>query len=273
MDKAILDSSCDFRSLTIDVISSDEVGRHTNEVVRIFNSYGTVIIAFQLDEEPREQLLCFKQIFGSTLPHDRADRDMIAEIAVSTDFQGYLGTSNLEHDFHTDGAYDEVPPCAIALRCETMARSGGITKIASAEALYCFLVQKDKKLADALFVSNALSVERAGRRTSQPVFRRTGNRIMIRYRWDKTSTSSHDPDVREAMRAIEGYLECRENYLAFPLLPRHVLITDNTRTLHARTAFSREDPRKLHRLFFSGDSASSIGLQFGFQPEELVTLK
>jgi alpha-ketoglutarate-dependent taurine dioxygenase len=261
---SVLDSRTSLESITLKIPSSRQIEEFKGKIVELFNTYGGLVLEFEDDEEPHKQLLCLKKIFGSTMPHDRADENMIAEIAVSDKFQGYLGTSNEEHPFHTDGAYDEVPPHVTALRCEIPAKNGGMTKLISGKAIYDHLLVKNKVLAEALFAPDALCVERASSKSCQPVFKREGDKILIRYRSDKTSTPSDDPNVQEAMFEIKRFIEDEENYMAFTLKAKQVLVTSNTSVLHTRTAFEKDEPRKMHRLFLSGDSAESNGLTFGF---------
>src|SRR3989338_609219 len=263
-NKSILDSRSNLESIKLGIPSSSHVEKFKEKIIEKFNNYGALVVEFKSNEDPREQLLCFKDIFGTTLTHDRADKDMIAEVAVSDNFQGYLGTSNVEHPFHTDGAYEETPPHITALRCEIPAKSGGTTRFVSGKSIYDYLMTQNKIIANALFAPDAMCVERAGRKSCQPVFQREKDRILIRYRSDETSTPSQKPEVQEAMLEIKKFLENKTNYMAFTLKERQVLIADNTRILHARTAFAKNEPRKMHRLFFSGKSSPESRLVFGF---------
>lgn len=262
--ESILDSRCELEAILLKIPSSKNILEHKKEIVDKFNHFGALVVEFQSNEDSRAQLLCFKDIFGNTISHDRADEDMIAEIAVSDNFQGYLGTSNVEHPFHTDGSYDEIPPYVVALRCDIAAQNGGITKLASGKAIYEELLMQDKAFINALFAPNALHVERAGKKSSQPVFRYENNRILIRYRSDETSIFLENQDTQKAILIIKNFLEKESNYMMFTLKEKQVLIVDNTRVLHARTAFLKNEPRKMHRLFFNGTTSSTTELTFGF---------
>jgi alpha-ketoglutarate-dependent taurine dioxygenase len=266
----VLNSDTLLRSILVKVDSSQDVPSAAKEIVMLFNRYGAVVVEFSQDESPRQQLLCFKEIFGNSMPHDRANEDDIAEIAVSEDFQGYLGTSNLEHSFHTDGAYAQTPPRAVALRCDTPAAKGGVTRLASGDDIYQYLIKEDIKVAKALFAPNALRVSRAGKDSCQALFQRVGDRISIRYRSDETSIPSEDALVREGMKKISAYLENSANSMSFMLTHGQVLITDNLRTLHARTSFDSSEPRKMHRLFFDGSPPKKFNLEFGFTAKPLT---
>ena len=263
-DKVTLDSRSKLEALIVQIPSSRHIEEFKEKIVEKFNEFGALVVEFQENEEPRDQLICFQNIFGTTMTHDRADEDKIAEIAVSENFQGYLGTSNVAHPFHTDGAYDDIPPKVVALRCEIPAQQGGVTQVVSGKTIYDYLVSQNKEIAESLFAPDALCVERAGKKSCQPVFRQEGDRVFIRYRSDKTSTLSLNPKVQEAMLLIKKFLEDERNFMAFTLKSRQVLLTDNTRILHARTTFSEKEPRKMHRLFFNGDSSAGADLKFGF---------
>ncbi len=145
-----------------------------------------------------------------------------------------------------------------------MAKSGGVTKLASGKAIYDWLFERDKMSVEALFASDALRVERAGKKTCQPVFRYECDRIFIRYRSDETTTFSQNHAVQKAIVEVKKFLEDEANCMSFVLKKRQVLITDNMSVLHGRTAFPRDEPRKMHRLFFRGDSSSITKLIFGF---------
>jgi alpha-ketoglutarate-dependent taurine dioxygenase len=263
-----LDIKNNLESLLLKINSSADIEQSKEKLAQQFNLFGALVVEFEQEELAREQLLCFKNIFGSTVPHDRADQDMIAEIAVSDNFRGYLGTSNAEHYFHTDGAYDDLPPRATALRCQIPSQQGGATRLVSGEAIYDYLSSTDPKGLQALFAPNALCVERASNKSCQPVFREENGQVTMRYRADHTTTYSEDPAAKSAFDKIKAFLDDPNNYMEFTLRPKQVLITDNTRVLHARTSFPKDEPRKMHRLFFSGDTALQNNLIFGFHQKK-----
>ncbi len=252
--------------LTVKIFSSNEVYRSRNQILRIFNRYGAVIVEFAKEESYKEQLLCFKKVFGDSVQHDRSDKDMIAEISVIEGYEDYLGTSNVEHFFHTDGAYLDNPPGIVALRCETPASTGGLTRLVSGERLYLHVLGTSKEITRSLFLEDALCVTRAGKKACQPYFKESERLIKVRYRSDDTSAPSSAPHVREGVKIMRRYLEDEKNSMSFVLQHGQVLITDNSRTLHARTSFARNEPRKMHRLFLNG-MPSTGAILLGFKAD------
>lgn len=262
--KELINSESNPNDFTINLTSSNEVNEYKDRIVSLFNTFGAVIIHFEEAENADSQLLCLRNIFGSTMNHDRANENMIAEIAVSDKFQGYLGTSNLAHPFHTDGAYDLLPPKAIALRCEVASREGGASRLISTESIFRELQKHDNNIASALFKNDALEIKREGRKSSQSIFHDDNGIIYTRYRDDETSFFSKDKDVIDAIEIVREFIKNPNNYLEFNLAQGDVLVVDNTSILHGRTEFKKTEPRKLQRLFFDGLPENS-DLKFGFE--------
>ena len=113
--------------IVLRVPSSKDIHLIADIIFRNFFAFGFLIVEFNKQEQPHEQLLCFKPLFGQTLPHDRSKEFMITEISTTHRHSGYLGTSNEQHFFHTDGAYMKNPPPIVLMRCETAATRGGET--------------------------------------------------------------------------------------------------------------------------------------------------
>lgn len=250
--------------------SSKDVIQSSAPVFEALNTYGIALVEFTAEESPRQQLLCFAQLFGNTMHHDRSDADDIAVVAVLDETSVYPGISSRAYTFHTDGSYDEDPPEVVALRCEIPARKGGVTQLASARKLYEWLHSVDKIALNALHQEDAISIRRAGKSFSGAIFRKClGSRRAIRYRADEAVSSSTHPNVKRAIDLVQTFLSNAENLVSFPLKAKQVLLTDNFSVLHGRTAFDSNDPRKLHRLWFNGKTSSS-GLQLcsGFEVSE-----
>ncbi len=264
--KQAFDSGLAPESLLVSISSSREVRSSASRIVYLLNTYGVAVVEFDEEESPREQLLCFKEIFGDTMNHDRSDEYGIAEVAVLDDTSPFPGISSRAYTFHTDGTYDEHPPSIVALRCQIQARTGGITQLASGKRLYERLLSSDKVALDALYRDDTLVISRAGKTFSGAIFKNVGNRIAIRYRTDEAAHYSDDEDVQRGIKLIQNFLSDERNVVIFLLKSKQVLITDNLTVLHARTAFGSDDPRQMHRLYFTGAPRENIGPCLGFVP-------
>jgi alpha-ketoglutarate-dependent taurine dioxygenase len=266
--KQAFDSELTSDSFSISVKSSSEIISSTSPILDLLNQYGVVVVQFEEEEAAREQLLCFKKIFGNTMNHDRSDEYGIAEVAVIDETSPYPGLSSRAYTFHTDGTYDEHPPSIVALRCATPAQVGGVTQLASGKKLYEKLLSTDKAALEALYSNDALLISRAGKTFSGAVFRNIENRIAIRYRTDEAAHYSENADVQRGMGLIQDYLSDEKNIVSFSLKSRQVLITDNLSVLHARTAFGSSDARQMHRLYFTGVPQEETGPCLGFISEK-----
>ncbi|MBU6214292.1 TauD/TfdA family dioxygenase [Patescibacteria group bacterium] len=256
-------------ALLVSVHSSEEIVGSAHSIISLLDTYGVAIVQFEKEEPPRNQLLCFKELFGKTMSHDRSDDDDITEVAVIDESSVYPGISSRAYTFHTDGSYDVNPPPIVALRCEIPARQGGITQLASGKKLHDWLSSTDKEALESLYREDALFINRAAKSFSGAVFRTyLNNRLAIRYRADEAVRSPENSNVRRAVGLVHDFLSEEKNLVSFRLEAGQVLLTDNFTVLHGRTAFESDDPRKLHRLWFDGISSSEEQACIGFAPNE-----
>ncbi|MDB5264598.1 MAG: hypothetical protein JWN64_169 [Parcubacteria group bacterium] len=268
--KQAFDSELAPEALLVTVPSSREILSFTSQICQLLNTYGVVIVEFEENEPPHEQLLCFKEIFGEIMSHDRSDVQGIAEVAVIDETSPYPGISSRAYTFHTDGSYDENPPRIVALRCQTPAESGGITQLASGKKLHELLMSSDKEALAALYKENALSITRAGKSFSGAVFKKfSENRVAIRYRTDDAASASENKDIQKGFHLLANFLSDKRNLVSFNLKSKQVLITDNLTVLHARTAFEAGSGRKMHRLWFNGLPLEKGNLCCGFSENNL----
>jgi alpha-ketoglutarate-dependent taurine dioxygenase len=264
--KQAFDSSLAPKSFIVPVQSSasEDILSAAPRIIELLNTFGVVVVQFEKEESALEQLVCFKEIFGNTMMRDRSDSDGIAEVTITDESSPYPGASSREYSFHTDGTYDEDPPNIVALRCQISAQEGGITQIASGKKIYKKLSSIDRVALEALHRNDALSISRAGKNFMGGVFKRTGDRIAIRYRTDEAAHYSDDADVQRGIELIQNFLSDEKNWVSFKLESQQVLITDNLTVLHTRTAFVFGDPRLMHRLWFNGAPKGNGSLFFGF---------
>jgi len=264
--KQAFDSNLALESFLVPVQSSasEDLLLAAPRIIELLNTYGVAVVQFEKEESAREQLVCFKEIFGDTMMHDRSDSYGIAEVTITDESSPYPGASSREYSFHTDGTYDEHPPNIVALRCQIPAQEGGITQLASGKKIHERLSSVDRVALEALHRNDALSISRAGKTFSGGVFKRTGDRMAIRYRTDEAAHHSDDASVRRGIELIQNFLSDEKNLVSFKLGAKQVLITDNLTVLHARTAFGLGDPRLMHRLWFNGAPKGSGKIFFGF---------
>jgi alpha-ketoglutarate-dependent taurine dioxygenase len=262
------DAGLDVRTSVVEVERCSALSRRERSSIRrALDEFGLVILQLQSPvRQHRDELLSLTNLFGTAKRHARSDPDGIAPIEPSSRHSGYMGSSAEAHPFHTDGAYDDDPPKLVSLHCVRPARIGGVTQLASAKTLYDWLQFARPDLLPSLFMPDALTVERQGEMSTQPILWHEGDRICMRYRADATSRFGCR-EAAEGSAMLQRLLSARGTSLEFTLSAGQILVIDNTAVLHGRTAFPPTEPRKLNRLTFSGDSEFAATLTFGFKPE------
>lgn len=238
-----------------------------DDLIQRFNAFGCVLITCDPTSDLRQDLLALHSIFGPAMFHRSSDVDGVVTI---TPVEGatYTALTTGAFTFHTDGCFMPEPPKVFALQCEVASKTGGLSLIIQAESVFQYLQKEDPKGLEALFDVDAMSISTVDKETTQgPVFSSENGLIRITYRSsDHQVTITPKPSAQRAFQLLTDYVETSTNQFVFKLKPHQTLVLDNTRLLHNRTPFPvGEIPkRKLHRLWFNGESAFSPQIHYGF---------
>ena len=190
--------------------------------------------------------------------------------ARKVDAPGFITFSetDLEATFHSDSAFSAAPEPTFLLYCMEAARcGGGMSRVCDARALRRDIDRTQPWITDVLAnrelpfrVPSAFlkSGDRnAVQATLAPVF---ADSPLIRYRRDTLLEGLEhfpqydDPDARRALDAFDRLLNASPHVADF-FMPRDSLVVmDNHRALHARTAF-RDQARHLLRIRLAWDNA------------------
>lgn len=235
-------------------------------LIEKFNLFGFVLI----EHEPgasRENLLALSKYFGNIIYHDRSETDGIVPIQAIDNYPQYVNTTAEKLSLHTDGSFEKYPPKVVAMQCEVAAVSGGFTTLVNARDIYEYLGRKHPELLLSLFAPDVLTVERNTVKATQPIFQYQGRRIYMIFRSDNSAKICVKPESLKGFQLIKEILENPQTPFRFKIQPNQILVFDNTKMLHGRTAFLKEDYRKLNRLWFDGQPDDFYPLQFGFSLE------
>jgi len=242
-----------------------------NALLDVFNQFGCIIIACDRVSNFRQNLLDIGSYFGQIMPHRSSDDDGIVTVT-PTPGAKYTALTGQPFDFHTDGSFMPVPPKIVALQCIVAADTGGESQVVQAETLYNFLKEQDPIGLQGLFEPDAVVTTTVdGEVYRGSVFVRADNRVMLTYRpSDHQVTVQAKPEVAQAYKLIQTYLENGTDKLQYKLQPGEILVMDNTRILHTRKPFKENQgaKRKFHRLWFDGKpdhhQLAHNPLKFGF---------
>lgn len=221
-----------------------------------------------LDENSRA-LMAYAVSVGLGTPTATDTKQVIWDVKARKHDSTYFSTfseTDLEAAFHTDTQYYPVPEQTFLLYCMEPAHcGGGASSVCDARALRRDIETTEKWISDVLsdrllpfrvpsaFVT--IGDPDAVQATLAPVFSETP---LIRYRRDTLAEGLlhfpeyADRDAHRALDAFEAHLSaCRHKAEFF--LPRDgLIVVDNHRALHARTAFQDPD-RHLLRIRLQWD--------------------
>lgn len=209
-----------------------------------------------------DRLVGLGRLFGPLQMHERADNRGIVEVTNKSDSmrdpKQFLGLSDGNFPPHTDGAYIDIlytsddntinhlsPPAILILQVVVPADSGGETILVDTQRIFNDL-QQNRNLSRAL-AQNAYIFARTSLRAGPfPIYRmgETGH-VYCRFREDVEAIESH-----------HGYVsDLFSNYFANPFyetrftpIEGNLLVVDNLRMLHARTAFRMNSGDKFRIL-------------------------
>ena len=183
--------------------------------------------------------------FGDLLGHVRAEP--------GETIRGYRGSQELQ--FHTDS--HEI----VGLCCLQKARSGGLSRLASAHAVHNEIFSRRPDLLPALYrgfqILPTELMHSAGDPVSRyrvPVFSNVDGVLSCNYvrgQFDRASAAKGIPlpdDLVEALDFLDETLERPDIHIEFMLEPGEMLIFNNWQTLHARTRFEDSTDMKRHLL-------------------------
>ena len=216
-----------------------------------------------------ENLFCFEEVFGRTIQQGK--RNIVTEgvnhFEVSVQRNNKTaGLSNRDQAMHVDGIYyTQSYPKIVMLYCLYPATIGGYSLLVDGLQVYNYLSKHYRQGLEALCLPDAISIElifQDKKIISIPVFQQMKNG---NYSFTYTPYANKINGTESAERAykmISGFIHSPRNQLKFKLKQGETLVLDNTRFVHARTGFPREEKRIISRIWFDGMSNHNLNLGF-----------
>ncbi|MGP3684468.1 TauD/TfdA family dioxygenase [Streptomyces sp. IBSNAI002] len=185
----------------------------------------------------RTAVLALAQAMMRVVPHRDSDSDeltTIRDIGRRSQQPGLGGLGNGELLPHTERSSEPHPPRLMLLVCQRPSARGGDVVLADGRAVHDYLAEHSPAALEALALPNTAFYGDGGGHPSQVFTRYPGRRASIRLRQDSLAAfsplvSGYLPLLRQAIGAVQQRLtlEAGQGYLI-----------DNSRWLHARTAFT-----------------------------------
>jgi alpha-ketoglutarate-dependent taurine dioxygenase len=213
-----------------------------------------------------ESLCQLGRCFGKPIFHKLSDKHGIHPIRYIPGYPEYANANVEELDLHTDGSFEKTPPTFMLMYCERPAEEGGDSRLASGDRLYRHLRADRPYDLSVLSRPGVFTITRDNRRAQQSVFTTVNGRVRIAYRSGTDIRLEIDPEAVAAFHYVQRWLQQPSNFMTFKLGASDILIFDNTRMLHGRSAFARESSRSLYGLWCDGLSEHRESPCWGIDP-------
>ena len=257
--------SINFEQLTFKLNSLHELDPKTKkQIFNVFNSSGFFLIECEDLQKSKEIFLSLPRLLGNIVRQNQSDEQGIFPIRVMPNFSEYANSNNRDLALHTDGSFEKIPPKVIAMYCEVAAKEGGLTQLVDGKLVYDYLVKTDPEGLTTLFEPDIFTIKRANQSATRAIFSQHNHKIYMTYRSDDYAKISVNEKAVKPFTLIKDFLADPANQIVFKLQTHQILVFDNNRILHGRTAFEVNDNRILHGLWFDGNVEESSELDFGF---------
>lgn len=188
---------------------------------------------------------------GENMTEKNPQQLKYAKIAPSKEGK-YYANSNKSQPLHTDEGYASVWPKYISLYCRYPARTGGITTIVNFTKLYQNLKEEYSHILDQLAYADAITIRGVDGVISKPILIKSDTDVCDSITYTAVLTELIcSALIFEVYNYITSYIHKPQNQTRFRLTENQLLIINNEKILHGRTAFSHEEKRELYRFWFN----------------------
>lgn len=218
-----------------------------------FEQFGFVILDCEPELQSKEDFAQLENYFGKIICHNQSDELGILPITLLPNYPDYANTHHHHLALHTDGAFETVPPAVMAMQCEVAAETGGLSCLVDGYAVYQYLHQVDPVGLQSLFEPDVFHIERDNQSAQRAIFwHDRDGRLKIAFRSDTVAKIRVKPHAQAVFERVKQYLADPAHQFRWHLQPGQILIFDNTRMLHGRTAFPPTSKRRINGLWFDG---------------------
>jgi len=192
------------------------------------------------------------QKWDGTMIYDVRDTGRALEYGVRR------SVTNLELQFHTDGAWLPVPPELVGLLCLNPAREGGISQFVSFYTVHNELRRRHPDLLQRLYRPFCWDrqAEHAGgedKVARHPVFQYDGQGLLARYyeglilNGTQLARETLDVEGQEALAAMRAIVDAPERWVEFVIEKGQLQYLNNRQFAHSRTDFRDAEETHLKR--------------------------
>lgn len=208
------------------------------------------------------------RLFGRPMFHKLSDEFGIHPIRYIPGMGEYANANHDDLAPHTDGSFEQDPPAAMVIYTQQPSPQGGHSILASGDDLLDHIQQAGQDVLAGLLRPDAFRIRRDDREASRAVLEINGDRLKLAFRYADTLPITVHPDAQVGYGLVRDWVADPANRTELVLTVGEVLIFDNTRLLHGRTAYSSHaHERLLFGLWCDGEDAAA-GARFGIPRRE-----
>lgn len=223
-----------------------------DELIKIIDKYGFVVIDLNsISNLNLENLAYWQEKFlGKIFCEKNPKKLTYCKVSAMPNSKYFVGSS-FSQPLHTDEGYTHSYPKYISLYCEKQATLGGISTLVDFLQIYPKLKLKFKNTLHELEKEDAVVVNSIIGLEKKPVLffdKKTGT-PGISYCATLKEMYCNEQTFK-IFDYITNFIHNPKNQIRFQLNENQLLIINNSRMLHGRTAFDDNEPRTLYRFWF-----------------------
>lgn len=189
-----------------------------------------------------------KEVSGQQVKHTGVNKKYIAKVEATNEGKFYINTA-FSQPLHTDGGHQNQFPRFTSLLCVRPAQEGGVSTIIKASELLSELYSVFKDEVANLFNSDFIQIDTMhGTMNKLILFNLTQETIGISYTPVLQTIKTTKLGLR-MLSFINHFIHDPCNQYRISLKQNDLLLMDNCRVLHGRTAFKKNDDRLLLRFW------------------------
>ncbi|MDP3562529.1 MAG: TauD/TfdA family dioxygenase [Legionellaceae bacterium] len=225
---------------------------HPQEITSVIKEEGFAIVNCK-GYSMLDTLRLIKKTLGFPIKNGACGREGYLTKIINTDVKGCVNTytaSAYSEPLHTDGADSASLPRFVSFFCIKSSGTGGVSTIVKVNELLITLQQLFGQEVDQLFKKDFMQIDTMyGRNIKKQVLFNLDEKNVGMLFWPVMFNVKTSETGYKILAYINDYIHNPENQYRFKLKENELLILDNCKVLHSRTAFDPIDNRCLIRIW------------------------
>lgn len=224
--------------------------KNNSEIIQQIHQNGFALINLKSINFSIEDLAYWQENILGPLMNNKNPQNLPYCKVEAVNNSPYFVHSSKSQPLHTDEGYTTNYPKYVSLYCTHQSDMGGDSVLFDFHSFYPELQARFQDILMDLADPGAIIIEGIGGMKSKPLLLFDNGIPGISYCVTLKSMSCSQ-NVFSAFDYITNFIHNPHNQIRFKLAEKQLLIIDNTRMLHGRTAFEEGNDRLLYRFWFT----------------------